>query len=219
MANMMITPQFSDLSKLPGSSLDVPPQFWNDLDLADHDQVAAKALAQIENNGSLVFDFLNGSLQVNPKQQMVFQKHGSDWKPVKKPLLRLLSVLYLLRAVDDPLKQEMIGVQELKDAHFFQGPHELNTAPLLDRYGHDLDGFASVCRALGGVMINMADVAFRLRPFPRIPVYYLLWAGDDEFPPGLTLLFDRSIEAHFSADGIWGLVNLMTDILIKQPIQ
>ncbi len=215
MAKKMTKSQYSDLSVLPGSSLGVPPQFWNDLLLADHEQIAVNALAQIEDSGSLVFDFLNTSLRVNPNEQTIFQKHGPDWKPARTPLLRLLSVLYLLNSVDVPLKQEMIGVQELKDAHFFQGPHEFNTAPLLNRFGHDLDGFASVCRTLGGVGINMADVAFRLRPFPRIPVYYLLWEGDDEFSPGLTLLFDRSVEAHFSADGIWGLVNLLTDILIQ----
>lgn len=207
--------KYPDLSDLPGSSLGVPPQFWNDLLLADHEQIAVNALAQIEDAGGLVFDFLNTSLWVNPNGQTILKKHGQEWKPVRTPLLQLLSVLYLLHAVDVPLRQEMIGVQELKDAHFFQGPHALNTAPLLNRFGNDLDGFESACRSLGGIGIDMADVAFRLRPFPRIPLYYLLWAGDDEFPPGLTLLFDRSIEAHFSADGIWGLVNLLTDILIQ----
>ena len=87
----MTKSQYSDLSVLPGSSLGVPPQFWNDLLLADHEQIAVNALAQIEDSGSLVFDFLNTSLRVNPNEQTIFQKHGPDWKPARTPLLRLLS--------------------------------------------------------------------------------------------------------------------------------
>ena len=60
----------------------------------------------------------------------------------------------------------------------------------------------------------MADAAFRFLPFPKIPLYYLLWDGDDEFAADLNILFDRSIEQHFNADAIWGLVNLVSDMLL-----
>ncbi|MBW1838075.1 MAG: DUF3786 domain-containing protein, partial [Deltaproteobacteria bacterium] len=52
--------------------------------------------------------------------------------------------------------------------------------------------------------------AYKLSPLPKIPLYYLLWEGDEEFQPHLSILFDRSIESHLSADAIWGLVNLVS---------
>jgi hypothetical protein len=60
----------------------------------------------------------------------------------------------------------------------------------------------------------MADVAYRFAAFPKVPLYYLLWVGDAEFPPRLSILFDRSIDKHLAADAIWGLVNLMSEILL-----
>ena len=55
--------------------------------------------------------------------------------------------------------------------------------------------------------MDMADAAVQLLPFPRVPLYFLLWRGDEEFRPRLQVLFDRSIENTLSADAIWALVN------------
>ena len=66
-----------------------------------------------------------------------------------------------------------------------------------------------------GEPLEMADAAFAFRPLPRVPVYYLLWLGDDEFPPVFKVLFDRAIETCFSASGIWLLVNLVSSNLLQ----
>jgi hypothetical protein len=206
-----------DLSDLPGSSLEVPSAFWEDLITLPPDRITTNALASFDAAGNIGIGFLNTELRVSVKSRQVFRRKRGGWGEVHHPIFRLVTVLYLLQASDRPLSNEWIGVPELADAHFFQGPHELNTNPILQRFGNDLPRFSGVCQALGGTPVSMADAAFRLKPFPRIPLCYLLWAGDEEFPPALTLLFDRSIESHLAADGIWALVNLMTDILVKGP--
>jgi hypothetical protein len=108
----------------------------------------------------------------------------------------------------------MVSVQKLRDAHFFQGPHELEVRPLLRRYGNDVDGFKRAANGLGGDVLELADAAYQIWVFPKVPIYYLLWKGDQEFEPRLSILFDRSIERHLSADAIWGLANLVSDILL-----
>jgi hypothetical protein len=113
-----------------------------------------------------------------------------------------------------PMGREIVGIKDLKEGHFFQGPHELILDPLLNRYGEDIASFEAAATALGGVAVDMADAAYQLKPYPRIPLYYLLWAEDDEFPASVSILFDRSIEDHLQADAIWGLVNLVSDRII-----
>ncbi len=44
-------------------------------------------------------------------------------------------------------------------------------------------------------------------------VLYLLWEGDDEFAPRLSVLFDRSIENILAADAIWGIVTRVSKAL------
>jgi len=60
----------------------------------------------------------------------------------------------------------------------------------------------------------MADAAGRLLPFPRIPLYFLMWFSDEEFPSRLRVLFDRSIERFLPADAIWALVNRVARALV-----
>jgi hypothetical protein len=64
----------------------------------------------------------------------------------------------------------------------------------------------------------MADAAYQLFPFPRVPVYFLFWQEDAEFDPRISVLFDRSIEEVFSADAIWGLVSRVSTALLQGPV-
>jgi hypothetical protein len=43
--------------------------------------------------------------------------------------------------------------------------------------------------------------------FPRIPIIYILWLKDEEFPTKVGVLFDASIGSHFTLDIIWIMVN------------
>jgi hypothetical protein len=63
--------------------------------------------------------------------------------------------------------------------------------------------------------MGMADAAVRLKPFPRLHLYYLLWEEDEEFPARMNVLFERSIENVLAADAIWALVNRVSAELLK----
>jgi hypothetical protein len=133
---------------------------------------------------------------------------------IDDPLLELIIMIYLVNVTSDLIYREMIGTNDLKDAHFFQGPHVLKVAPLVERFGRDLAGFKKASENLGGELLDMGDAAYKFSPLPKTPLYYLLWEGDEEFEPRLSILFDRSIESHLPADAIWGLVNLVSNKLL-----
>ncbi len=111
----------------------------------------------------------------------------------------------------------MVTAKADRMGYRLQGPHVLKTDPLLERFGHDLKGFRQSAEYHEGEARDMADVAYRLSPFPRIHLYYLLWMGDEEFRPRLTVLFDRSIENVLAADAIWALVNRVCMALLEGP--
>jgi hypothetical protein len=146
----------------------------------------------------------------------IHRLNDNNREEIENPLLELIILVYLLNVSSDNPGQDIISVRDLKNAQFFQGPHVLQTAFLLDLYGDNLEGFKSSAENLGGKSLDMADASYMLLPFPKIPIYYLLWAGDDEFEPNLSILFDRSIEKHLAADAIWGLVNLVSNYLLSR---
>ena len=64
---------------------------------------------------------------------------------------------------------------------------------------HDLLAYSKINRGkfhlqsapFFGEHLELGDFSYVVNPLPRIPVRVVLWYGDEEMPPGGTLLFDR----------------------------
>ncbi|CAB1059105.1 hypothetical protein D1BOALGB6SA_3863 [Olavius sp. associated proteobacterium Delta 1] len=201
-----------------GSRVKVAPAYWDDLRQKDIAAMCNLTLFTPVSPGQVVFQFLNEDVMVDIENCSLKRKADDNWIISDDPLLELVSVLYLIN-VDDiyPIGKDIVGVKDLKEGHFFQGPHALRTDPLLNRYGSDLKGFRQAAEYLGGESKDMADAAYKLSPYPRINLYFLLWQGDEEFPPQANVLLDRPIERVLAADAIWALINRVTTALLEGP--
>jgi hypothetical protein len=198
-----------------GSHLKVGAAYWNRLQQADLSQVCARTQLAPTDEDGLLFRFLNEEVMVDVAGRCLRRLEGGRWERTDDPLLELATVLYLINVKDVyPLGRDIVGPKDLKEGHFFQGPHELKIAPLLERFGSDVQGFRRSAESLSGDPVDMADAAYRLKPFPRVNLYYLLWEGDEEFPPRISVLFERSIEETLAADAIWGLVSRVSTALL-----
>ncbi len=194
-----------------------PPDYWDKLKNMDPHDVCKRSLARIHPSGGFVLGFFQKDIRVDVANRCIRELKQDKWEKMDILLLDLLILVYLLNVSSRSLADDMISVQELKDASFFRGPHELKTTPLIVRYGNDFPGFKRAAEDLDGERLDLADIAYRFLPFPKIPLYYLMWGGDEEFGPNLSILFDRCIESHLSADAIWGLVNFTSDLLLMHP--
>jgi hypothetical protein len=199
------------------SKVCVPSEHWSDLKGLNREKLCENTGAKMYGSKGFFLHFLNKDLLVDMEEKTIWQVKGDRRKKSNSALLELIALVYLLNASEKTISGELIGVRELKDAHFFQGPHAIDVSSLLKRYGTNISAFVKAAESLEGTPVHMADAAFRLLPFPKIPVYYLLWSGDDEFSPRLSVLFDRTIESHLTADAIWGLIHLITGSLTNDP--
>jgi hypothetical protein len=206
------------IPKIPGAGdqIVVPSEHWDSLQERDPAEICNLALAQLETTGDIRLRVLNMDLLIHPQNRSIRAVPPDRSILIRDPLLELMIIVYLTQITSAPLRHEKVGIKDLKSAHFFQGPHELEIEPFLVRYGNDVAGFRKVAGQLGGRFISStADAGVVFSPFPKVLLYYLLWEGDEEFKPGLSVLFDRSIEDHFAADFIWALVNYVTRILLN----
>lgn len=198
-----------------GSHLVTNQAFWKALTKRRPVDLANLTLCEPGPGQSLTFDFLSTPVRIDFERRRLLEKNEAGWTMRDDPLLEMVALVYFTRIERlHPLGGDLVGLSELKEAHFFTGPHALQLQPLLERFGRDSDGFRRAAARLGGKNEDMADAAACLWPFPRIPLYYLLWEGDDEFPPEIKILFDRSIEHCLPADAIWALVNRVSQALI-----
>ncbi len=209
-----------------GRPLKVPEQYWKDLLARPCHQVCNATLVEVDQQGGFVFNFFNRRLQVTPSSRSIKAELDGKWQLIDDPLLELVTLAYLTGTERVfPLKNQLVGVKDLKEGFYFQGRHAMPLAPLLERFADDPAGFATSCRTLGGQEVAMADVGFKLLALPRIPLYLLLWqAGDEEivtslesdgFGARIDILFDRSVEKIFPAAVIWMLVRRLVVALLQ----
>ena len=201
-----------------GSRVSVAADYWDQLQTKDITSLCNLTLFSPFSSGKLLFQFLREDVVVDIENRCLRRLEQNDWVKSDDPLLELAVVHYLLNVKEIyPIDLDIVGVKDLKEGHFFQGPHALKTDPLLKRYGNDLRGFEQAAEYLEGSARDMADAAYRLLPFPRVPLYFLLWEGDAEFNAQMKVLFDRSIEKSLAADAIWALVNRVSTALLEGP--
>jgi len=198
-----------------GSRVTVDPVYWDELLKRNIDTLCNFTLFEKDSSARLRFHFLDEDIVVDLGERCLKRMENDRWSQTDDPLLELVTVLYLTNVNGlYPIDKDIVGVKDLKEGHFFQGPHALRTEPLIRRYGTDLKGFSQAAEHLEGQARDMADSAYRLLPFPRIPVYYLLWQGDEEFNPRVSVLLDRTVENVLAADAIWALINRVTTALL-----
>lgn len=199
-----------------GSETEVDPAYWEQLSQRDCIELANLTLFTPLSGRQLTFPFLNEQIMVDLEQRCLKKMQSDGWAETSDSLLELTTVMYLINVRElVPIGREIVGIKDLKEGHFFQGPHELRLDALLNRFGDDMTAFNSAAAALQGEPVDMADAAYRLKPYPRIPLIYLLWQGDEEFKPRMRVLLDRSIEEVLAADAIWALINRVSQAMLR----
>lgn len=118
----------------------------------------------------------------------------------------LSALCYLNTAIDIPPTNRLIKPSDIKGGQlFFRGSHVLPLDKLATKYAVSTEEFLQKGLELGGEVAPYGDVALKLFPFARIPVYLLLWKQDEEFPARTDLLFDSSCEMQAPLDILWSI--------------
>jgi hypothetical protein len=156
-----------------------------------------------------------------PNERKILRVEPSD-RSVEEDLsyfFHLMVFVYLIEAKEIKPSHTWVSEKDLQGGGtFFRGPHRLDVAALEHRYGRDPEAFLKTGRKLGGSEILYGDRGFALEVFPRVPVAYVLWKGDEEFPPRIGVLFDSTIQDHFSLDVIWCMVAETSRRLVEHSL-
>jgi hypothetical protein len=195
-----------------GDSL--PPDYWDELALRDPAAVCRNSLADYRPEGGYSITFLGEGYQCDPRLRKVCRVRTPDERLSFQDYLVLLH--YLLKAQDLPQAGDWVNEKELKGgALFFRGPHTLAREPLEKRYARDPQGLLAAGQALGGTATGKGEASFLLTALPRIPLEYIFYGEDEEFPAQLIITFDRTVERHLALDVIWALVNITSRKILQ----
>lgn len=128
---------------------------------------------------------------------------------------KILILHYLSFAKGVPIQNKEITYKELPDGAIYIDPFTRRTIkPMLDNFGDKPLEFLKIAERLGGKKGNYGDVSVTINVFPNIPITYVIWEGDDEFPPSGNILFDSSAGYYLPTED-YALVTSMVIWAIK----
>jgi hypothetical protein len=188
----------------------IDPFYWNKLSQLHPTDVCHRtgAIYHTAREGFLL-PVYNSRYLVLPKEKEILRMERND-KPIQEalhPFFYLMVLVYLTEAKDIKPTHTWISEKDLKGGStFFRGPHRLEVEELIALFGKDPEAFLKTGRKLGGSEILFGDKGFALEVFPKVPLAFVLWKGDAEFPPKISVLFDSTIEYHLPLDILWCMV-------------
>jgi hypothetical protein len=193
--------------------------FWEKLGNQENETVCAFSGGTPAEDGSIQITSLNENWQIDTKDERIIKSHQDNaeaWDEWDRQL-PFLVLVYLASAQRQPPSYDMILPRDLyKGFDLFRNGLDMEMRRIEKVFGQDGEGFLNAAKRLGGDPIRGGDVAARFHVFPKFPVDYILWLGDEEFPASLTILVDRSAPLHLSGDAIGVAVNLLSRRLCRE---
>jgi len=137
-----------------------------------------------------------------------------DREPEKEiPLQEQVLILHYLQgsARHQALTGKWIAYREISGASFYFAAFVKRAIdPLKKVFGQDIDRFIRAVERLGGgKTIEPGDAGVEFSVFPHVPLQLILYAGDDEFPPEASILFDQNIGALLSPEDVAWLAGMV----------
>ena len=122
----------------------------------------------------------------------------------------------MINACDIPITHKLVNPQGLQGGQFFfRGPHALPTQKLEKVFGPEPSLLYKAAENLNPKKCDYGDASVEIFTLPRVPLYFIIRAGDDEFPPKASILFDQTASEHLPLDALWAAVNLTIKALIS----
>lgn len=91
------------------------------------------------------------------------------------------------------LQNKWVPFRELKGASPFTSAFEKHVlTPFARTFSGQPEKLMMACEALAGIRLPNSDAGCQINAFDCIPVQYLFWDHDDEFPAEGNILFDNS---------------------------
>jgi hypothetical protein len=119
----------------------------------------------------------------------------------------ILISLYARQVREEPTKMHPLqSFKELPNSGPYQGAFVARSEQVLIPHvlsiQREKQGIAQHFSGVVNTDAPSGDFSFTLYPLPRIPLYYIFYLPDEEFPAAVTCLFAADAASHLSVDGL-----------------
>jgi len=128
----------------------------------------------------------------------------------------ILLLHYLTEAGGSPVAGKMITYQQIPDGRLYYPNFLGRTIGILKAvFKDDVDALYKAALDVGGRPAEGGDLAATIQALPRVEYTLVLWRGDHEFSPEITIIFDESVTEYLPAEDITVLAGMMCMSIVK----
>jgi hypothetical protein len=172
---------------------------WEGLSKRDPAEVARVTFSRLADTGKIELAFAGETYRIDVEKREVCAA-DNDEVPIVR---RILTLHYLVTAKDVPLTGKKVGFAQIPGASTYLGPFKGRVLrPLVKSFGNDVNELVEVGRRVGAVKREFGDASITVNAFPKVPITYVLWRGDEEFPAEGQVMFDASIVSFLPLEDI-----------------
>jgi hypothetical protein len=163
---------------------------WKVLSERSPGEIAANGLLNIDSaSGRIEAPFLADRYHVDIGARKVFFESGAE----VYPFLSVLLLHYLVGVSEESPTGEWISFREFEGGDAYIGSFaDRSLRPLRQTFGNRPDLLRPAAEPLGAQPLDLGDVSVQVPVFPKVPLAFVVWRGDDEFPPDANILFDST---------------------------
>lgn len=129
---------------------------------------------------------------------------------------KIIMLHYINLASGRSLSNELIPYEDIPGCRHYKPVFEKRVIkPLMTAFGTNRDAFREAGEVLMGIKQDFGDASFTINPLPMVPMTFILWEADEEFPPSVRILFDTSITSYLPLEDITVVSKLASSRIIK----
>lgn len=134
-----------------------------------------------------------------PEGEVICRDSSQSVNLMEKAIL----LRYLNNAREASGEEKLVGFNELPSGSFYNPAFSQSVVkPFIDFFGKIPQKLKWAAKRLGGTEVPFGDVGMRISFLPKVKISFIIWEGDDEFPPQGKILFNSHIASYLSTEGI-----------------
>jgi hypothetical protein len=188
---------------------------WSDLIVLEPIKVSENAIANFDTESkTYTLTVLGKEYKVELNGNII--RHPESLNEHIRGALTVLVLHYLINSKATTLRNKLISYRELPSGMvFYNAFRSIAIEPIAKEFGSDPEKFEQQANKLAGHKVKLGEVAFEFKIFPRVPVTYILWGGDEEISASANILFDVSASEHLHTEDLAEVGEVITHHLIN----
>jgi hypothetical protein len=144
--------------------------------------------------------FLNQTCEIRTPRMEIGYAGSEEEVPI---WAKILIIHYLNRSKGLPLSGQWVTFRQVPGGSGYYPAYVKRALnPLVKAFGSNLKLLIDAARQFGGWEVKQGDAGVTIQAFPHVPLTFIIWKGDEEFPPAANILFDSTITENLSTEDI-----------------